>query len=133
MALDVVGVDSAVVIGESVVVGFASVVVDATVATGSLDASGPLEALSDWVADPITMTAPRIQTQAGNLRNFFLNHFGLFTTAAGDEGGGGMLLIGQPFKNAYLRRIVEGTDNRVSSTRLIINGMRIRRELLIGQ
>ena len=99
-ALDVAGVDSAVAIGESVVFGFASVVVDATVAMGSLEASGLVEVLSDCVADPITTTAPRIHIQIGNLRNLFLNHFGLLATALGDEGGGGMLLIGRPFKHA---------------------------------
>ena len=95
-----VGVDSAVATGESVVVDLFSVVVDATVATGSFDAPGSVEVLSDCVADPITMTAPRIQTQIGNLRNFFLNHFGLSATELGDEGGGGMLLISRPFKHA---------------------------------
>ena len=78
-----VGVDSSVATGESVVVDLFSV-----------------EVLSDCVADPITMTAPRIQTQIGNLRNFFLNHFGLSATELGDEGGEGMLPISRPFKHA---------------------------------
>ena len=54
---------------------------------------------------------PMIQIQRGNFRNFFLNHFGFFEPFEEDDGGGGMLLTGLPFKHAYSHLVVEGTDD----------------------
>ena len=41
---------------------------------------------------------PIIQIQRGNFRNFFLNHLVSFVCVAGVVGGGGISLIGMPFK-----------------------------------
>ena len=92
-------VDSAVVIGGVEVVVFGAVVDETTVPTGSPMASGSDDFLLDCDAEPITMSAPRIQIQTGAFRNFFLNHL-VFSIATEGGGGGRKSLIAEPFKGA---------------------------------